>query len=86
MERAGEEDEVTARELALLKFMVEREGRVLTREVILENVWGHNYFGTDRTVDNFITRLRSKLDRPGDPKNFITVRGVGYRFVLEEDG
>lgn len=79
VQRNGEAVELTARELSLLKFMVEREGRVLTREVILEHVWGHNYFGTDRTVDNFITRLRRKLDHD-EPRHFETVRGVGYRF------
>jgi DNA-binding response OmpR family regulator len=47
--------------------------------VILEHVWGQNYFGTDRTVDNFITRLRQKLDDE-EPRHFLTVRGLGYRF------
>jgi DNA-binding response OmpR family regulator len=70
---------MTARELQLLHFMVDREGQVLTREVILEHVWGQNYFGTDRTVDNFITRLRQKLDDE-EPRHFLTVRGIGYRF------
>ena len=79
VERAGKPIEMTARELQLLHFMVDREGQVLTREVILEHVWGQNYFGTDRTVDNFITRLRQKLDDE-EPRHFLTVRGLGYRF------
>ena len=79
MERSGKPIEMTARELELLHFMVDREGQVLTREVILEHVWGQNYFGTDRTVDNFITRLRQKLDDE-EPRHFLTVRGLGYRF------
>jgi two-component system, OmpR family, alkaline phosphatase synthesis response regulator PhoP len=79
VERAGKPIEMTARELQLLRFLVEREGQVLTREVILEHVWGQNYFGTDRTVDNFITRLRQKLDDE-EPRHFLTVRGLGYRF------
>ena len=79
VERSGKPIEMTARELQLLHFMVDREGQVLTREVILEHVWGQNYFGTDRTVDNFITRLRQKLDDE-EPRHFLTVRGLGYRF------
>lgn len=82
--RAGETIPLTSREFDLLVFMIQRAGRVLTRETILDAVWGFHYFGTDRTVDNFITRLRQKLDRPGDPRHFRTVRGVGYRFVLDE--
>jgi DNA-binding response OmpR family regulator len=80
--RKGDEAvDLTAREFDLLEFMWEREGRALTRDAILAAVWGHGYFGTDRTVDNFINRLRQKLDQTGDPQHFITVRGVGYRFV-----
>jgi len=77
--------DLTSREFDLLEFMWEREGRALTRESILSAVWGHGYFGTDRTVDNFINRLRQKLDTPTGPKHFKTVRGVGYRFVSSDD-
>ncbi|TNE87779.1 MAG: response regulator transcription factor [Deltaproteobacteria bacterium] len=83
--RGGEDLALTRREFDLLAFMLQREGRVLTRETILDAVWGFHYFGTDRTVDNFITRLRQKLDTPGNPRHFRTVRGVGYRFVTDED-
>ena len=83
--RAGEVVALTRREFDLLAFMLQREGRVLTRETILDAVWGFHYFGTDRTVDNFITRLRQKLDRSGSPRHFRTVRGVGYRFVVADD-
>lgn len=81
--RAGELVEMTPRELDLLALLIEREGRALTRESILSAVWGHGYFGTDRTVDNFINRLRQKLDTPGEPRHILTVRGVGYRFVQD---
>lgn len=81
--RAGERLEMTAKEFDLLKLLVERDGRALTRETMLNAVWGYGYFGTDRTVDNFITRLRQKLDTPGEPQHFLTVRGVGYRFVSD---
>jgi DNA-binding response OmpR family regulator len=79
--RAGEMVELTPREYDLLVFLVDHEGRAVTREVILDEVWGQEYLGTDRTVDNFVTRLRQKLDQPGEPAHFLTVRGVGYRFV-----
>lgn len=83
--RAGELVPLTSKEFDLLEFLIVREGRAITRDMILSSVWGHGYFGTDRTVDNFITRLRQKLDTPGQPRHFITVRGIGYRFVREEE-
>lgn len=82
--REGSVVELTPREYDLLAFLVEREGRALTRDAILSAVWGQQYLGTDRTVDNFITRLRQKLDTSGSPEHFLTVRGVGYRFVGDE--
>ncbi len=78
--RAGRVVETTARELDLLRFFAQREGRVVTRQMILDGVWGTNYFGTERTIDNFINRLRAKLDDASDPQHFVTVRGLGYRF------
>jgi DNA-binding response OmpR family regulator len=78
--RAGETVDLTPTEFDLLTFFVKREGDALTRDTILAAVWGHDYRGTDRTVDNFVTRLRHKLDTPGKPRFFCTVRGVGYRF------
>ena len=81
--RGDQAVELTPKEFDLLEFMWEREGRALTRDTILQQVWGHGYFGTDRTVDNFINRLRTKLDTPAEPAHFLTVRGVGYRLVSE---
>jgi DNA-binding response OmpR family regulator len=78
--RGGSPVEMTVREIQLLQYLASREGRVVTRQMILDAVWGENYFGTERTVDNFITRLRQKLDNPDDPAHFFTVRGMGYRF------
>ena len=78
--RGGTVVERTAREHHLLAFLTGREGRVVTRQAILDAVWGEDYFGTERTVDNFITRLRQKLDDPEEPRHFLTVRGMGYRF------
>ena len=77
--REGALVEMTARELQLLQYLSKHEGRVVTRQMILDGVWGENYFGTERTVDNLITRLRQKLDDE-EPRHFVTIRGMGYRF------
>jgi DNA-binding response OmpR family regulator len=78
---AGKPVQMTSREFDLLHFFLSREGEALERQEILNRVWGFDYFGTDRTVDNFINRLRQKLEPdPDKPTYFQTVRGVGYRF------
>lgn len=72
---------VSPREFDLLVFLVRNPRRALTREEILDRVWGHGYEGTARTIDNFITKLRQKLERdPDRPRHFVTVRGHGYKF------
>jgi DNA-binding response OmpR family regulator len=79
--RGGEDLEMTALELKLLAYFVEHEGGLLPRQRILDAVWGADYFGTDRTVDNFINRLRTKLEAdPKHPRFLHTIRGAGYRF------
>ena len=79
----GKEVPFTAKEFDLLHFFLGREGKALGRQEILNRVWGFDYFGTDRTVDNFINRLRQKLEPdPEHPSHLRTVRGIGYRFVL----
>lgn len=78
----GEPRELTGREFDLLLFFMRRPERVLTREQLLVNVWGDDYEGTDRTVDNFVSALRKKLDEdPVHPRHLRTVWGIGYRFV-----
>jgi DNA-binding response OmpR family regulator len=75
---------MTALEVRLLRFLIEREGVLLPRQRILDGVWGADYFGTERTVDNFINRLRAKLEvDPKNPLHIVTVRGAGYRFSRE---
>lgn len=69
------------KEMELLTFLVENHGRALSREVILNQVWGWDYIGGSRTVDVHIRWLRSKIEvDPSKPKRLITVPGVGYRF------
>ena len=75
---SGIEVELTAKEFELLKYLTERNGRIRTRELLLEHVWGYNNSVTTRTVDTHIKRLRSKIGEVGT--RIETVRGVGYRF------
>ena len=84
--RAGAPVEMTALEVRLLRFLIEREGALLPRQRILDGVWGADYFGTERTVDNFVNRLRTKLEAdPKRPCHIVTVRGAGYRFSRDPD-
>ncbi len=81
----GREVALKPKEFDLLAFLMARPGRVLTREVLLEHVWGYNYAGITRTVDAHVRSLREKLgDNAEAPRWLETVRGVGYRF--REDG
>ena len=76
---AGRPIVLAFREYELLKFLASNPGRVFTRDVLLDRVWGYDYFGGDRTVDVHIRRLRSKIEDSGHV--FIeTVRNIGYRF------
>lgn len=80
--RDGAEIDTSVREFKLLRFLVENRGKVLDRREILNKVWGYDYFGTARTIDNFITKLRQKIeDHPDEPNHIVTVRGVGYKFI-----
>lgn len=82
--RCGEALELTATEFRLLVVLARNAGNVLTREVLLERVWGYDYLGDSRLVDMAVKRLRDKLcDDPKDPCHIATIRGVGYRFEPE---
>ena len=73
--------ELTLREFELLKYLAERENHVFSREQLLEEVWGYEYYGDIRTVDVTVRRLREKLeDDSSDPKYIMTKRGIGYYF------
>ena len=78
---AGRALELTSREFDLLAFFVSHPDRVYSREQLMESVWGSRYFGTARTVDNFVARLRAHIgDDAERPRHLETVRGIGYRF------
>jgi|ERR1035441_2841751 DNA-binding response OmpR family regulator len=80
--KSGRQVPLTAHEFKLLRFFVENPDRVLSREELLNEVWGYNSYPTTRTVDNQILKLRQKLEEsPANPVHFCTVHGAGYRFV-----
>jgi DNA-binding response OmpR family regulator len=80
--RSGKQIEFSAMEFELLKYFICNAGEVLSRERLLEEVWGYDRFPTTRTVDAHLVRLRQKLEpSPEQPRYFLTVHGMGYRFV-----
>ncbi len=77
----GEPVAIKPKEYELLLFLAQHRGQVLSREFILERVWGWNYIGDSRTVDVHVRWLREKIEKdPGDPTRILTIRGAGYRF------
>ncbi len=81
LERFGEEIQLSPKEYALLALFLKENGRALSREKILREVWGAESDVTPRTIDRFVTTLRGKLEsQPGSPHFFETIREVGYRF------
>lgn len=76
-------EELTAKELKLLQLFHAHAGEVLSRDRLLNEVWGYNYYGTTRTLDQVIVQLRKKLgDNGGEPRHLLTVHGVGYKLAL----
>lgn len=82
VKRDGELIELTPREYDLLLYFLKHPNQVLTREQILDAVWGYDYFGETNVVDVYVRYVRKKIDRTGEPSLIQTVRGVGY--VLKE--
>ena len=74
--------EFTAREFELLRYLVQHVGQVVTREQILNDVWGYEEYPTTRTIDNFVAKLRQKIEKsPHAPEHILTIHGSGYKFV-----
>lgn len=74
--------EITKREIALLKLLIERKGLVVSREDILDIVWGTDVYPSSRTIDNYILAFRKYFEEnPKEPKHFHSIRGVGYKFT-----
>jgi two-component system alkaline phosphatase synthesis response regulator PhoP len=80
----GTQHSLTHKEAMILRALSDRPGQIVTREEILDRVWGYEVFPSTRTIDNFIVRLRKRFERNAElPAHFHTVRGVGYRFTPE---
>jgi DNA-binding response OmpR family regulator len=80
--RSGVEIGLTAQEFKLLKFLIANQERAISRDELLNEVWGYDHYPSTRTVDNHILRLRNKLEKtPSEPVHFRTVHAVGYRFI-----
>jgi DNA-binding response OmpR family regulator len=79
----GSEVKMTRCEYNLLLFFLQNADRALTRDAILNSVWGYNDYPNTRTVDAHVSKLRNKFESdPGSPRHFVTVHGVGYRFLV----
>ncbi|MCC7233095.1 MAG: response regulator transcription factor [Bacteroidia bacterium] len=82
--KSREKIRLTKKEISLLKLLIERKNEVVSREQILETVWGYDIYPSTRTVDNFILAFRKYFEKdPKEPHYFFSVRGVGYKFVWQ---
>lgn len=82
--RDGKKIELTLKEFELLEVLIKNKGRVMTRDFLLDKIWGYEYVGETRTVDVHIRHLRQKIEQDDkNPKYIETIRGIGYRFSFE---
>jgi len=80
--KAGETLELSPREFDLLRYLIERKGETVTRDRLLEDVWGYDSYPSTRTVDTHIAKLRAKIgDSGSEPRYILTIHGAGYKFV-----
>lgn len=85
--KSGRALEMSRKEYGILRCLASRAGAVVTRDELLDEVWGINSYPTTRTVDNHMSMIRAKIeDNPAEPKYLITVHGVGYKLVGDENG
>lgn len=78
----GTEVRFTRKEFELLEYLMDNAGRAVTRESLIDSIWGSDYYGDTRTLDVHVKRVRSKIEEdPRDPKLLVTVRGIGYKFI-----
>jgi len=74
--------EMTSKELDILKYFVQHPGQTISRDELLDKVWGYNIYPTSRTVDNYILKLRKKIEKdPAHPHHILTAHGVGYKYI-----
>lgn len=82
----NENVDLTLREFEVLKFLAQQPGQIVTREELLEKVWGYEYYGDIRTVDVTVRRIREKIEKDNtEPKRLVTKRGIGYYLASSED-
>ena len=82
VKKRGKQIKLSPKEFFILKFLIEHKGEVIRRETLLREIWGYDVFPSTRTVDNFIARLRKKIEKdPEKPKHILTVHGIGYKFI-----
>ena len=84
--KRGKPINLSAREFELLKRFIEREGEIVSRNELLNQVWGYNSFPNTRTIDAHISKLRHKIeDNPEEPKLIVTIHGIGYKFLWKTE-
>jgi len=82
VDKNGDTRELSKKEAALLKLLIEHEGEVVSREQILQIVWGYNVYPTTRTIDNFLLNFRKLFESDSrNPRHFHSIRGIGYKFT-----
>lgn len=80
--RSGQPINLSTREYEIMRLFIEHEGELVSRDMLLDQVWGYDAFPSTRTVDNYILNLRKKIeDDPANPKYILTIHGAGYKFV-----
>ncbi|HXG67624.1 MAG TPA: response regulator transcription factor [Blastocatellia bacterium] len=80
--KAGQQLDMSPREFEILKYFIKHRGETVTREQLLDEVWGYNNFPLSRTVDNHIAKLRQKIEKvPAEPQYIITIHRIGYKFL-----
>jgi DNA-binding response OmpR family regulator len=80
--KKGKPIKLSPREYELLKWFIEREGEIISRDELLNQVWGYDSFPNTRTIDTHIAKLRHKIeDNPEEPKLIVTIHGIGYKFL-----
>jgi DNA-binding response OmpR family regulator len=82
--RDGKGTDLTSLEVDVLRYLIGQQGRVVSRNDLLDKIWGYEKYPTTRTIDNHILKLREKIEKdPNHPEHILTVYGVGYRFVQD---
>lgn len=83
IKKGSEEFALSPKEQQILKLFTENSGKVISRDRIIDDIWGDDYFPSPKTIDNFIVKLRNKIENdPKNPEHIITIHGAGYKFII----